>query len=296
MPAIYEVTITQKGLNLRAKSEAAGNGIEFTRLVAGDGEHDSGEDLLSLQDLKHPIQETGFSGKKYVSNATVMLKAVLDNEKLEAGYYLREIGVYAMDPDDGEILYSISLAEQNQWDYLPESQWGAASIQLSIDTTISNADYVVLKPWIGAYALAEDLDALKNPVFEDYESGAPLPDVDVAIAEILSGRYTPELFQFIKASLLGLYQAVCELILIWDLDGIENEFLTVFTMIGLRPAMDQDEIADALAYIWSGETSKNIGAMSAEEVEEAISTKWTGQASENPDALTPDEVEKYTQQ
>ena len=64
MPAIYEVTITQKGLTLRAKSEAAGNGIEFSRIVVGDGEHDSGEELLSLQYLKQPKQETGFSGKK----------------------------------------------------------------------------------------------------------------------------------------------------------------------------------------------------------------------------------------
>ena len=141
MPALYNMTITTKGLNLRARAEAEELVLQFTKVAIGNGDYDGSEDLMSLADLKSKKQELGINSKTYEEN-TISLKTVVANTDLEEGYYIKEIGVYAQDPEEGEILYSISIAMDDKWDYLPAEEWGPASIQYSLDTAISNADQV----------------------------------------------------------------------------------------------------------------------------------------------------------
>ena len=200
MPALYNMTITTKGLNLRARAEAEELVLQFTKVAIGNGDYDGSEDLMSLADLKSKKQELGINSKTYEEN-TISLKTVVANTDLEEGYYIKEIGVYAQDPEEGEILYSISIAMDDKWDYLPAEEWGPASIQYSLDTAISNADQVEIKPGSGAYALAEDLEALQNPEFEDYEGETALPEMETALGQIKSGNGLIKILQYIKAAL-----------------------------------------------------------------------------------------------
>ena len=200
MPALYNITITSKGLNLRARAEAEELVLQFTKVAIGNGDYDGSEDLMSLTDLKSKKQELGINSKTYEEN-TISLKTVVTNTDLTEGYYIKEIGVYAQDPDEGEILYSISVAVDDKWDYLPAEEWGPASIQYSLDTAISNADQVEVKPGSGAYALAEDLEALQNPEFEDYEGETALPEMETALGQIKTGNGMSKLLQYIKAAL-----------------------------------------------------------------------------------------------
>ena len=229
MPALYNMTITTKGLNLRARAEAEELVLQFTKVAIGNGDYDGSEDLMSLADLKSKKQELGINSKTYEEN-TISLKTVVANTDLEEGYYIKEIGVYAQDPEEGEILYSISIAMDDKWDYLPAEEWGPASIQYSLDTAISNADQVEIKPGSGAYALAEDLEALQNPEFEDYEGETALPEMETALGQIKSGNGLIKILQYIKAALrilderevdMSPYdQAIQELI---EMDDQQNE-------------------------------------------------------------------------
>ena len=121
MPALYNMTITTKGLNLRARAEAEELVLQFTKVAIGNGDYDGSEDLMSLADLKSKKQELGINSKTYEEN-TISLKTVVANTDLEEGYYIKEIGVYAQDPEEGEILYSISIAMDDKWDYLPAEE------------------------------------------------------------------------------------------------------------------------------------------------------------------------------
>lgn len=207
MPALYQAIITKKGLNLRSKAEAGKYGIEFTKAVTGSGVYDTDENLQEKNDLKNPMQEFGFSKREYVDDATSMLQVIVTNADLEEGYYVREIGVFAMDPDEGEILYSLSLAVDNKWDYLPEHEWGAAMIELEIDTAVSNAEKVIITAKMDALASADDLNSLREPEFKDYSiSEEAVPDVEESLQMIRPGKHLKLILQYIKAVLMGLLE------------------------------------------------------------------------------------------
>lgn len=159
-----------------------------------------------MNSLKDQRQVFGFSKREYVNDATSMLQVIVTNKGLQEGYYIKEIGVFAQDPDEGEILYSLSLAADGKWDYLPEYEWGAAMIELEIDTAVSNAEKVVITAKMDALATADDVNALREPEFEDYSEQEEVPEAGEAVHMIKSGKQLPELLQYIKASLTGLLE------------------------------------------------------------------------------------------
>ena len=91
---------TPQGKSLSAKL-LTGTGLTVTRVTAGDGETPSDATAL-LRDC-----QTLSAGPLQRSGDTVMLPVTLTATTAEANYTLRELGVYAQDPDEGEILYRI---------------------------------------------------------------------------------------------------------------------------------------------------------------------------------------------
>ena len=276
MPALYNMTITTKGLNLRARAEAEELVLQFTKVAIGNGDYDGSEDLMSLADLKSKKQELGINSKTYEEN-TISLKTVVANTDLEEGYYIKEIGVYAQDPEEGEILYSISIAMDDKWDYLPAEEWGPASIQYSLDTAISNADQVEIKPGSGAYALAEDLEALQNPEFEDYEGETALPEMETALGQIKSGNGLIKILQYIKAALrilderevdMSPYdQAIQELI---EMDDQQNEDIgNLQNQMASFEATKSDIVSSSLGQV-IGLTTSSIWSQIVEKIKAVI--------------------------
>ena len=65
---------------------------------------------------------------------------------MQNGYYIKEVGIYAKDPDEGEILYAIAIANDNQWDYLPAyNDLLPSTIAINFLIEVSNADKVVIR-------------------------------------------------------------------------------------------------------------------------------------------------------
>ena len=103
--------ITTKGLLLQSKV-ATGGTIEFTKTKTGAGMVEPV--LLQAQTaLTDERQEFSFAAESTVNKetGTVSLVAVIDNDGLQVGYDCYQVGIYATDPDDGEILYAILQSE-----------------------------------------------------------------------------------------------------------------------------------------------------------------------------------------
>jgi hypothetical protein len=68
-----------------------------------------------------------------------------DSGNLANGYYVKEVGIFATDPDEGEILYAIAIAVENQWDYMPAyNDLLPSTITVDFLAEVSNADEVTI--------------------------------------------------------------------------------------------------------------------------------------------------------
>lgn len=103
------VVYTTLGLNLMAKLQT-GATLEITRAVGGDG-HVSADALPALTEITAK-QTLTLSDAIYKGNGQALLPVTLYNRGLTEGYPLRQIGIYATDPDDGEVLMLVAQSEQ----------------------------------------------------------------------------------------------------------------------------------------------------------------------------------------
>ncbi|WP_234540703.1 phage tail protein [Paenibacillus pseudetheri] len=110
------MTITIKGLALQGKAQA-GAKLEYTRVAIGDGSL-NGQSMPAL---------TGLISQKMVLPITriraqppnkATIGSVVDNSSVTSGFYFREIGLFATDPDVGEILYAYANSGVTA-DYIP---------------------------------------------------------------------------------------------------------------------------------------------------------------------------------
>lgn len=167
--ANFEGTIlTRKGYNLIAKA-LTGATIGFTKVQLGDGIWDDSvnpEQLIALVSpkLDLPIQELDVVG-----DGTARLRFTLTNAGLSEGFFVREIGIFANDPDEGEILYAVTYAENA--DFIPAD--GVTKIEdvTDIYTVISNAQNVtaVISDTV-VFATKEDVDSTVAQHNEDSQA------------------------------------------------------------------------------------------------------------------------------
>lgn len=100
--------ITTKGLALLSKL-VAGNTLAITKAVTGSGTVTVGtlQNQTAVSDIKQTLT---FSEVTYPSNGKCALSCSLNNDDLTTGYTANQVGIYATDPDEGEILFFIAQA------------------------------------------------------------------------------------------------------------------------------------------------------------------------------------------
>lgn len=147
--------LTSKGRALAAKVEAGTCKLAFTKIKVGDGTPSSVE---SLTDLVAPKQIISLSAIVPASDGTCDVSGVLTNATLEKGFYLREMGLFATDPDEGEILYAVSV--DNTPDYL-QAKGGATNlaIDMHMKIAIASASSVSMDGKLEGLVTAEQLEA-----------------------------------------------------------------------------------------------------------------------------------------
>ncbi|MGX4584973.1 phage tail-collar fiber domain-containing protein [Paenibacillus chitinolyticus] len=132
MGAFGGFVLTNKGRNLQAKAQT-GVTLNYTRMGVGDGQL-GGQSIPVLTKLIGEKKSLAISKLKIQTQGRAVIGAVLSNQDVATGFYFREIGIYAQDPDEGEILYCYGNAGANA-EYIPPVG-GADIIEKSIDAIV----------------------------------------------------------------------------------------------------------------------------------------------------------------
>lgn len=125
--------LTNKGKTLQGKVEAGKCKLELTKMKIGSGILEDGRDLEGLIELIHSEQEIGLSEIETMDTGECVVHATLSNINVKTGFYVRELGLYATDPDEGEILYAITT--DSNPDYI-QAYGGTTTISYDIALTI----------------------------------------------------------------------------------------------------------------------------------------------------------------
>ena len=168
MALFTQGVLTRKGQALIAKCESSGKGIKITKVATGSGEYSSTaqEVLEQATELKNKVQEFAISDLTTVpgNDGVAIITAVITNRGLKELYYLNELGVYAEDPDDGEILYCLLVSDNNTIYVPPDNESGGIStITERIYLEVTNADRTTIETG-GAVVSASDFLALRQIV------------------------------------------------------------------------------------------------------------------------------------
>lgn len=172
-------SITVQGLTIIAKL-VAGSTLEFTRIAVGDGAMPSDKTPLTVTDLSHRLFDVPINRVESDGNQEATVSGVFDNKGLETGFFYRELGLYAKDPNTKEeVLYCYGNAAADA-EWIPPS--GASSIiekQVKIVTLVGNAEKVTAQIKSGIYPTIEQVQTWLN---EKYDKTGGLISGDVQIS------------------------------------------------------------------------------------------------------------------
>lgn len=162
MAAFINNDITTAGLIVLAKG-VAGQKINYTKIVLGDGYLEEGQTPRTLTGVVSPKATVDITKLKINGDGTVAVGGIFTNGDETDGFYYRELGLYAEDPDPevGEVLYCYgNCGDLAEW--IPPTG-GATIVEKTIDivTAIGTATNVTAYIPADAYATKEDYETYK---------------------------------------------------------------------------------------------------------------------------------------
>lgn len=162
MAEFKQLIITNKGQALMAKMVAGAGNVKFTKIAVSDATYTDAQ-LYSLTSISSIKQSTSISKVSRTNNVAVQIEGAVTNLDLTAGYFMRAIGLYANDPDEGEILYAITIASTAG--YMPPYNGITSSgAFFKLVTTVSNASSVSLNVDPSSVATIGDLKELRSQI------------------------------------------------------------------------------------------------------------------------------------
>lgn len=151
--------LTNKGRALQAKVEGGLCQLALTKLKTGDGTLAPGQTLEALTDLVSPKQNIAISAVVVDEDqpGVVYVKGILSNASLTTGYMVKELGLFATDPDDGEILYAVTV--DSNPDYLQDNTSATVITEaLKLAIAVSNTSDVTATLDPEGLLTVEDMD------------------------------------------------------------------------------------------------------------------------------------------
>lgn len=139
MPNFATFTKTTQGLALDNKLAFAGASLELTHLAVGSGVWPGGTDPSALTALAAETLRVAVGEPVARGDGSFEVHGVLSNLGLAQGFDWQECGVFATDPDQGEILYMVTHVEDPaQADYIP-AHGGSNLVELDFTFLIRSA-------------------------------------------------------------------------------------------------------------------------------------------------------------
>ena len=192
-------TMTDVGAALQAKVNAGKTKLTFTKIKVGSGVNATNP--LALTDvISSKWETTNFVVK--LEGKIVSVDTFITNTGIHEAFRMSEIGLFAQDPDKGEILYAYLTDPEP--DRMPaESGSVVVSQELTIGMVFSNTGNVSLTVNIGALITREQLTEAVKQHNTDISSHPPITDQIKAILGSSNWKDSPASTLVTIKSLLG---------------------------------------------------------------------------------------------
>ena len=250
MAQYSKLIITSKGHTLMAKLIAGTATAQFTKICSSSAEYKL-EELEKLTELNNIIQTIAISSAERVSDNAVKVMAVFSNEKLPDGYYMRTLGLYANDPDEGEILYAVTVEESGSC-YMPAySGVNVSSAHVNFIVAVGNADHINMEVSPAAVVTTAQCQANREKLCTAVLAYFDENSLEESFGEVFDGGSVTE---------SGMSQdEITEAVNTeWNGESSQN-----------KTAMSAVEVQEAIDTKWNGGSSASETAMSKEEIEKA---------------------------
>lgn len=182
MAEYSKLVITNDGQALMAKMIAGSGNIDFTKICSSSTQYQENQ-LQSLTTLSNIKQTTLVSKVSRTNNVAIKVEAAFSNVDITTGYYMRTLGLYAVDPDKGEILYAACIETSNNCYMPPYNGVTVSAAYIQLYTTVGNADSVSLEVNPGAYATIGDIQGLEAEI-ADLKAFVGYTDGDIYGVEV----------------------------------------------------------------------------------------------------------------
>lgn len=154
--------VTRKGLQLITKLVASETALTFTRVAIGTGKVPGGYDPGSMTGLnEYKMDGSIASHSASGDEASVVMQ--ISSIGVETGFTITEAGLFATDPDEGEILYAyLDMSADPQYMY-PENNAISKFIEMTLVVKIGEVQSVtaVINP--GSLVTKEKFDEIAYP-------------------------------------------------------------------------------------------------------------------------------------
>lgn len=182
MAEFSKLVITNKGQALIAKMIAGTGNIDFTKICTSSTQYTENQ-LVGLTSLSNVKQTSLISKVTRTNEVAIKVEAAFTNTDLTAGYYMRTIGLYAVDPDIGEILYAVTIETSGNCYMPPYNGVTVSGAYVQLVTTVGNAESVSLEVDAAAVATIGDIKELQEQI-ADLEAFVGYTDADIYGVEV----------------------------------------------------------------------------------------------------------------
>lgn len=177
--------LTNMGRQLQRRVEA-GEELVFTRMAMGSGKPSKLETATDLSERKIDMTIASIDTSHPY---TVTVYGILSNAKLSEGFTATEMGLYAQDPDYGEILYMVMVDAKP--DFIPD-QSNVIMQRIGIGISFSNAQTVEVNFAGSGFITPADAKNMVNNALREHRLKKPLdhPDQSVETKHLKDGAVT----------------------------------------------------------------------------------------------------------
>lgn len=185
MAAFPKMTLTNAGQALQTKV-LAGTQLTFTRIALGDGQLND-QPIVLLTALIHQTASVNVQSVRVIGTSTCQASGFFSNATISSGFQWRETGIFAQDPDVGEILYGYTNAG-DAGDYIPTVQDTRIEKYIFTSITVANAQTVnITIPSSDSFIPITDMGVPGGVATLDATGKleqAQIPDIDCGVWDI----------------------------------------------------------------------------------------------------------------
>ena len=205
MSTVDCAVITNLGHALLGKVLAGKSGIHFTRASVGEGVISEGKSPEELTELVHEIKAGDISGVDNPGSGEVRVSIQVSSLGVSVGFFVKEIGIFATDPDLGEILYAyVGMPDKPQW-IRPEGASINTLAIFDVYVAVSRAAEVTAQICPSAMVHISDFESYKTYVESQLSNKAALSEFKTLQSDYYAGAVITEFSSPRQLPHAGLY-------------------------------------------------------------------------------------------